>query len=42
MSIDELNHRVTNAIIRAQGLPAGSRDAWEAFHEVSALRVPFR
>lgn len=37
MSIDDLNHRVTNAIVRAEGLPAGSRDAWEAFHEVSAL-----
>ena len=37
MSLDELNRRVTNAIIRAESLPAGSRDAWEAFHEVSAL-----
>ena len=37
MSLDELNRRVTNAIIRAESLPAGSRDAWEAFHDVSAL-----
>src|SRR5262245_17198733 len=37
MSLDDLNRRVTNAIIRAESLPAGSRDAWEAFHEVSAL-----
>jgi pyruvate-formate lyase-activating enzyme len=37
MSLDELNRRVTNAIIRAESLPPGSRDAWEAFHEVSAL-----
>jgi hypothetical protein len=37
MSLDELNHRVTNAIVRAESLPAGSRDAWEAFHDVSAL-----
>jgi pyruvate-formate lyase-activating enzyme len=37
MSLDELNRRLTNAIIRAESLPAGSRDAWEAFHEVSAL-----
>jgi pyruvate-formate lyase-activating enzyme len=37
MSLDELNRRVTNAIVRAEILPAGSRDAWEAFHEVSAL-----
>lgn len=37
MTLDELNQRVTNAIIRAESLPAGSRDAWEAFHEVSAL-----
>jgi hypothetical protein len=37
MNLDELNHRVTNAIVRAESLPAGSRDAWEAFHEVSVL-----
>ncbi|TMQ02260.1 MAG: hypothetical protein E6J90_00895 [Deltaproteobacteria bacterium] len=37
MSLDELNHRVTNAILRAESLPAGSQEAWEAFHEVSAL-----
>ena len=37
MSIDDLNRRVTNAIVRAESLPAGSREAWEAFHEVSAL-----
>jgi hypothetical protein len=37
MSLDELNRRVTNAIVRAESLPAGSRDAWEAFHEVSTL-----
>lgn len=37
MSLDELNRRVTNAIVRAESLPAGSRDAWEAFHDVSAL-----
>lgn len=37
MSLDELNRRVTNAIIRAERLPAGSRDAREAFREVSAL-----
>lgn len=37
MSLDELNRRVTNAIVRAESLPVGSRDAWEAFHEVSAL-----
>jgi hypothetical protein len=37
MSIDELNRRVTNAIIRAERLPAGSRDAQDAFREVSAL-----
>ncbi len=37
MSLDELNRCVTNAIIRAESLPAGSREAWEAFHEVSAL-----
>lgn len=37
MSLDELNHRVTNAIIRAESLSAGSREAWEAFHEVSVL-----
>ena len=37
MSLDALNRRVTNAIIRAESLPPGSRDAWEAFHDVSAL-----
>jgi hypothetical protein len=37
MSLDELNRRVTNAILRAESLPAGSRDAWAAFREVSAL-----
>jgi pyruvate-formate lyase-activating enzyme len=37
MSLDELNRRVTNAIIHAESLPEGSRAAWEAFHEVSAL-----
>jgi hypothetical protein len=37
MSLDELNRRVTNAIVRAEGLPAGSREAWEAFRDVSAL-----
>jgi len=37
MTLAELNRHVTNAIIRAESLPAGSRDAWEAFHEVSAL-----
>ena len=37
MSLDELNRRVTNAIVRAESLPAGSRDAWKAFHDVSAL-----
>jgi hypothetical protein len=37
MSSDDLNRRVTNAIVRAESLPAGSREAWEAFHEVSAL-----
>lgn len=37
MSLDELNRQVTNAIVRAESLPAGSREAWEAFHEVSAL-----
>jgi hypothetical protein len=37
MSLEELNRRVTNAIVWAESLPAGSRDAWEAFHEVSEL-----
>jgi hypothetical protein len=37
MSLDELNRRVTNAIVRAESLPAGSREAWEAFRDVSAL-----
>jgi hypothetical protein len=37
MSLNELNRRVTNAIARAERLPVGSRDAWEAFHDVSAL-----
>ncbi len=37
MSLDEWNRRVTNAIVRAESLPAGSREAWEAFREVSAL-----
>jgi hypothetical protein len=37
MNRDELNRRVTNAIARAEGLPSGSREAWEAFREVSAL-----
>jgi len=37
MNLDEFNHRVTNAIVRAESLPAGSRDAWEAFHNVSVL-----
>jgi pyruvate-formate lyase-activating enzyme len=37
MNLDELNRLVTNAIVRAESLPAGSRDAWEAFREVSAL-----
>jgi hypothetical protein len=37
MSLDELNRRVTNAIVRAESLPAGSQEAWEAFREVSAL-----
>ena len=37
MNLDELNRRVTNAIIRAEGLPAGSQEAWAAFHDVSAL-----
>ena len=37
MSLDELNRRVTNAIVRAESLPAGSRDACEAFREVSTL-----
>lgn len=37
MNRDELNRRVTNAIVRAEGLPAGSREAWEAFREVSAV-----
>jgi hypothetical protein len=37
MNRDELNRRVTNAIVRAEGLPSGSREAWEAFREVSAL-----
>jgi hypothetical protein len=37
MSLDELNRRVTNVIIRAERLPAGSRDARDAFREVSAL-----
>lgn len=37
MNLDKLNRRVTNAIVRAESLPAGSRDAWDAFHEVSAL-----
>ena len=37
MNLDELNHLVTNAIVRAESLPAGSRDAWEAFREVSGL-----
>jgi pyruvate-formate lyase-activating enzyme len=37
MSLDELDRRVTNAIVRAESLPAGSRDSWEAFHDVSAL-----
>jgi hypothetical protein len=37
MNLDELNRRVTSAIIQAESLPAGSREAWEAFHHVSAL-----
>jgi len=37
MSLDELNRRVTEAIVRAERLPAGSFDAWAAFHEVSEL-----
>jgi len=37
MNLDELNRRVTNMIVRAESLPAGSQDAWEAFHEVSVL-----
>jgi hypothetical protein len=37
MNLDELNRCVTNAIVRAESLPTGSRDAWEAFHEVSVL-----
>src|SRR5512143_2221998 len=37
MNLDEWNRRVTNAIIRAESLPAGSQEAWEAFHDVSAL-----
>ena len=32
-----MNQRVTNAIIRAEGLPAGSQEAWAAVHDVSAL-----
>lgn len=30
MSVDELNRRVTNAIVRAESLPADSRAAWDA------------
>jgi hypothetical protein len=37
MSLDDLNRRVTNAIVHAESLPAGSTGAWEAFREVSAL-----
>jgi hypothetical protein len=37
MNLDELNRRVTNAIIQAESLPAGSREAREAFHHVSTL-----
>src|SRR5262245_47059234 len=37
MNIDDLNRSVTNAIVRAESLSAGSREVWEAFHEVSAL-----
>ena len=37
MNLDDLNRRVTNAIVLAESLPAGSRDAWEAFRDVSVL-----
>lgn len=37
MTLDDLNPRLTNAIVQAESLPAGSREAWEAFHDVSAL-----
>lgn len=37
MSLDDWNRRVTDAIVRAESLPVGSCDAWEAFHEVSKL-----
>jgi len=37
MNLDDLNRRVTNAIVRAEGLPASSRDGAEAFREVCAL-----
>ena len=37
MDLDELNQRVTTAILRAEGLAEGSREAWAAFREVATL-----
>lgn len=37
MDIDDLNERVTEAILRAERLPAGSYEAEEAFREVWLL-----
>jgi hypothetical protein len=37
MNLDDLNRRVTNAIVQAENLPPESRDAWDAFHHVSML-----
>ena len=36
-NLDELNHRVTCAILVAEGLPAGSPEARRAFRQVSLL-----
>lgn len=37
MSLEELNHSVTSAILRAEALPAGSWKAERAFREVAEL-----
>ena len=37
MDIDDLNRRVTNAIVHAESLAPGSQEAWHAFHEVGLL-----
>ena len=37
MEIDDLNARVTEAILRAERLPAGSDQAQEAFREVGRI-----